>query len=287
MAVSKEWNLIRSWLRKTYNKEVHEYFKDLPPEVDPDNSSGRSTTKAVCLIGAKDSQGIAAIKRENFEWLKRRVAQEMPWHPFIALPDASAEGHPQIQLWFYERYQDAKRERRKQTNTQISFRIRNNDWSSLAEAEAMARKIRDAFARPIYHIDRGEEKITYNDKLKGYQFTLYVIGKTEAKRILTDVFQLIGDTPNWDKLTRNESEKDFKASTTVRVVGEPVKTQNKRPITKVYFRYAIAKVPPSMADIPLIDTGDFYWNALLKAPNPYFQPQPRTDTNHASPLPLV
>ncbi|MFM2380568.1 MAG: hypothetical protein RLZZ143_3151 [Cyanobacteriota bacterium] len=37
MAVSSEWQFLKSFLRKTYNKEVNEYFRDLDPSEIPEN----------------------------------------------------------------------------------------------------------------------------------------------------------------------------------------------------------------------------------------------------------
>jgi hypothetical protein len=287
MAVSKQWQLIRSWLRKTHNKEVHEYFKDLPADLDPDNSSGRSTTKAVCLIGANDSQGIAAQKQENFRRLKEMVGlgAYTPSHDYERLPGLAFSGIPQVQLWFLEKYSVAKANGRAKRPHEalVSFRI-NSDWSSDAPAKAMALKIRDRFARPIFKIESGELKVTYLDKNKGYDFRMLVDTKEEGKRIIEAVLDLNGHIPEWKLLKTHKSEDESFGVETVRVVGETFRMSSIRPRTEVYFRYAIAKVPPSTKEIPLVDTSLRYPMAYQKESNPFLGRESRVGEIHANKL---
>lgn len=290
MPVSKQWTMIRSWLRKTYNKEVHEYFKDLPSELDPGNSSGRSTTKAVCLIGANDSQGIAAQKQENFRALKERVGLGgcAPSHDYQRLPGIAFSGIPQIQLWFLEKYATAKINGRSKNPTEalVSFRI-NDDWKFEAPAKAIALKIRDKFARPIFKIESGELKCTYLDKQKGYDFRLLVLNKDEAKRIIEATLDLNGHTPQWKLLKIHSSEENSTTPERIRVVGEVITINPVRPKTNLYFRYAIAKVPPRIDEIPLVDTSWRYPQAYYLEDNPYLGRDSRVGEVQARKLPIA
>lgn len=278
--------MIRSWLRKTHNKEVHEFFKDLPADLDPDNTSGRSTTKAVCLIGAGDSQGIAEIKMRNFETLKKKVGMDyQPVHDYELLPDITVEGKPQVQLWFWEKYSVAKRNNRQQARARVSFRIMDENWST-ADANAMALKIRDKFAKPIYSFEKGQLSLQYLNKKKAHNFRLTVDDKAEAKRVIEDVLDLLGETPNWDYLVKAESEKNFNESKTTRVLGKTVKVSPQRPKTIVYFKYAVAKVPPLLTDFALVDTSGSYVNALYHESNPYLASEPQVRGPYSRQIPL-
>jgi hypothetical protein len=264
MSVSKQWPLIRSWLRRTYNKEVLEFFRDLPADVDPDNSTGRSTTKAVCLIGANDSQGIAETKRQNFRELKEKAGLLLQQnHEFMSLPGDTIEGFPQIQLWFEEKYSTAKLNRRQVIKARVGFRVMEEDWS-LAEATNLARKIHQSFATPIFRFERGKYKWSYRDKKKGYEFILCTPTEAEAKRVITATMALKDDTPDWKKLTQSKRVEERTTTETVRVLGKPVKLAPDRVETTVAFRYAIAKIPPLTTDYPLVDTSLRYWNALYR-----------------------
>lgn len=288
MAVSKQWQLIRSWLRKTYNREVYEYFKDLPPDLDPDNTSGRSTTFAVCLIGANDSQGIAAQKQENFKRLKGRagINDYVPAHDYERLPGLSFRGIPQIQLWFKEKYSVAKANGRARhpAEARVSFRLPRDSWSAEAPAKEMALRIRDKFAKPIYQIEAGETKYTYLDKDKGYDFRLLTANKAEAKRVIESVMDLNSHNPNWKLLKTHGSEEEAFSATPeiVRVVGEQIKVLTERPKTTLYFSYSVAKVPPRIKEIYLVDTSRFYRRAYHQEPNPYLGRESRVGELHSS-----
>ncbi len=289
MAPSRQWQLIRSWLRRTYNKEVHEFFKDIPADLDLDLdiSTGRSATKAVCLIGANDSQGLASIKRENFRELKERAGlRPLPVHPFVALPEETVEIYPQVQLWFYERQGSAKSHNRRPLTVQISFRIKDENWKP-ADAKPLALKIKDAFAKPIYNFQTGPIKVNYKDRKKGYRFCLPMPSLEAGKNVLQDIFQLMGDTPDWKNLGKSEYEENYPANgETVYVYGKNIKKHSNRSGIRVYFRYAIAKVPNLLEDIPLVDTSQTYLNAFYHEANPYLVRETSPRKAHAKQLKL-
>lgn len=271
MAVSRQWQLIRSWLRQTHNKEVHEYFKN--NDDNPDNLTGRNTTKAVCLIGAQDSQGIAQMKMQNFERLKQRHGYYDSPHDFVYLDSPSAEGFPQVQLFFWEKYSSAKARGFDQKRVRIAFRVDKENWSE-AEMRTMASRIKAKFATPIISFDLGEKTQVYFDKRKKIQFKVPVGTKEEAIRLLDPVFELMGKTPNWDNL--GESKRPFHSTTeTVRVVGETITRGPRRPSINCYFKNSIAKVYPYPDDFVLVDTTRTYWNAFEYAPNPYLGSESR------------
>lgn len=265
MAVSRQWQMIRSWLRQTHNKEVHEYFKNNDDELD--NSTGRNTTKAVCLIGAQDSQGLAQLKMENFERLKRRAGYYDNPHDFVFLDSPSAQGFPQVQLFFWEKYASAKARGFQQKKVRLAFRIDKENWSE-AELRQMASQVKAKFATPVVSLNLDEKTQVYFDKKKKIQFKVPVATKEEAIRLLDPVFELMGKTPNWDNL--GESKRPFHSSVeTVRVVGETITSGPRRPSVTCYFKYAIAKVYPYPGDFVLVDTTDTYFNAFEHVPNPY------------------
>ena len=292
MAVSNTWAMMRSWLRRTYNKEVYEYFKDLPPEIDPDNKTGRSTTFAVCLIGSNDSQGIAAQKQENFRRLKEKAGliDYLPAHDYERLPGLSFRGIPQIQLWFREKYSVAKANNRAKNpaEARIGFRLVNADWASEAPAKAMALKIRDKFAKPIYQIEAGELKVTYYDNSKGYDFRLLVQNVEESKQVIESVMDLNGHSPNWKLLKIHTSDAGAFSETPqkVRVLGQTITILTERPKTTLYFSYSIAKVPPQIKEVYLVDTSRRYHKAYYQEPNAFLGRQERGNETRNRVMPL-
>jgi hypothetical protein len=285
MAVSKQWAMIRSWLRKTHNKEVYEFFKDLPNDLDPDNSSGRSTTKAVCLIGAGDSQGIAEIKMRNFEALKKKVGLDyVPVHDFELLPDTTVQGKPQIQLWFQEKLSHAKAHNRRQKWARVSLRL-DEKWHSDTSSHSMALKIKNKFANPIFSLEKGKYTYTYKDSMINQRFLVNVSNESEARRIIENALDLINENPKWNLLRRgNYVEEPVRE--TERILGETVSVSSPIVETTLYFKYAIAKIWPLPQDIPLVDTTGTYYNAVYHEDNPFLNEPRQPVTSKASPLPL-
>lgn len=290
MTASRQWQLIRSWLRRTYNKEVHEFFKDIPADLDLDLdlNTGRSATKAVCLIGANDSQGIAEIKRGIFRDLKERAGLYAQYsHPFIALPEETVQIYPQVQLWFYERPRTAKLHNRKPLSVQISFRVKDDTWTP-ANAKALALKIKDSFAKPVFHFMTGEFKFTYTNRAKGQRFCLPMPTREAAKDVLQKVFALMNETPNWECLRKSEGEENYPDSgKTIQVFGKTVKRHSNRCGVEVYFRYAIGKVPDLPNDVALVDTSQTYLNAYYHEANPYLVRENSPRKPKADNLPLM
>lgn len=292
MTASRQWQLIRNWLRRTYNKEVHEFFKDIPADLDLDFdvNTGRSATKAVCLIGANDSQSIAEIKRGIFRDLKERAGLITQFnHPFVALPDVTVQDYPQVQLWFYERPRSAKIHDRLKNplRVQISFRVRDDNWTP-SNAKALALRIKDSLAKPIFHFMTGEFKFTYANRAKGQRFCLPMPSREAAKEVLEKVFALMNETPNWDNLAKSESGQEFPSSgKTVQVFGKTVKRHSNRSGVEVYFRYAIAKIPDLPNDVPLVDTSQTYLNAYYHEANPYLVRENSPRQPKADNLPLL
>lgn len=269
MAVSRQWPMIRSWLRQTHNKEVHEYFKNNDEELD--NSTGRSTTKAVCLIGAQDSQGIAQLKMENFERLKRRAGYYDTPHDFLFLDSPCVEGWPEVHLVFWEKYSSAKARGYDQKRIKISFRIFKETWLE-ADLKQMARDIKAKFATPIFSFDLGEKTQVYFDSKAKIQFKIPVNTREEGIRILDPVFELMDKKPNWDYLGEASRPMNSKPET-ARVLGKTIRSGPKRPKVTCYFNYAFAKHYPDPNDYYLVDTTRRYWNAYEHVPNPYLGSQ--------------
>jgi hypothetical protein len=264
MPANKQWPVIRQWLIKYYNKQVNDYFKNLPKSDDKDSFLGKNSTKAVCLIESTDSQSLADIKRQNFRdvqsWLG--AVDSSPIHSYISLPGESVEGEPQVQLWFREKNSEARRNGRERhpVRARVSFRIKEDTWTPV-DAQAMARKIASKFAKPIFSFAKGEKICTYFDKKKGFWFQLFVLNKDEAKNVIEAVLDLQNQRPNWNLLKMTESEHILVKKTTT-VMGTSV-VEDPRPKTTVYFAYALAKVPPLPDDVPLVDTIGIYWNPLI------------------------
>jgi hypothetical protein len=267
MAVSKQWTLIRSWLRRTYNKEVHEFFRDLPEDIDPDNGTGRSTSKAVCLIGANDSQGIVEAKRRNFDDLKERAGLKLALnHEWVSLPGDSKKNKPQVQLWFHQKSTEAIKSGLKDPKkVRISFRVMQ-DWTLQTNARLLAREIRNTLTRPsLFHFSTGRFVAYYKDITLGYEFKMEVTSEAEGKRVIEKIMSIQNHSPTWRLLSMSEKPDLQTTPEYETVLGRRVEIKPSRQQHEVYFRYSVAKVEPLKTDFPLVDVSGKYPNALYRA----------------------
>lgn len=261
MAPSKEWTFVRSWLRRVYNKRVHEYFKDLAQDEDPDITTGRSASKAACLIGANDSQNIALIKMNNFNFL----VQTRDVVPMYAIPCSdyhdTVEFKPQVTLVFFERELDAVNNDRDPLSGEISFRVMNETGESLSQTEVdrLAREIKNSFGLPTpYRYKKGPIKMSYIDQSMGYRFILFLDDRNDAKEIITKVMALRGNTPNWKKLKHSNYEEEPDATPErLRILGKTYKKPTRGKRTYVYFRRAELKIWGLPEDIMLVNSASY------------------------------
>jgi hypothetical protein len=265
MAITKSWSFLRSWLRRTYNKKVHEYFKDLDPNIDPDNSTGRSASKAACLIGANDSQSTASLKMQIFEQFLENDGEIFYSIPASELWEYSVEGEPQIMLNFREQTDDAKRNNRYPIRGRVSIRISEDDISSDSGIKNWARKVRDEFARPPFYYQKGKIKFTYIDKKKGYLFILAADEENEIRDVIRKTMSLKGETPDWNRLRESKSKQNFSERKTKRVGGETIVMPKLRQEGRVYFSNAQLNVTGLARNKVLVDTTGRFKEALYYA----------------------
>ncbi len=102
MAISRSWQNLKDFLRKTYNREVNEWFRDEPDPI-PDNSTSRKQAKRACLITSRDSQNMALLKSLTFRYVVQRVhlVPDVFGTP-VGNFDATRKHKPQVFLEFLE-----------------------------------------------------------------------------------------------------------------------------------------------------------------------------------------
>jgi hypothetical protein len=265
MTISKQWAFVRSWLRRTFNKKVHEYFKDLDPNQDPDNSTGRSATKAACLIGANDSQSLASLKIQIFQQFTENDGEIFYAIPASELWEFSVEGDPQIILSFREQTDDARKNDRYPIRGRVSIRISESDVSSEVDIRNWAAKIRNEFARPLFHYQKGKIKFTYKDKKNGYYLIIATNTEDEAKDVIRKTLGLKSDTPDWNRLYESRSKRNFSERQTKKIGGDTIVMPKLRPEGRVYFSHAQLNVPGEAKNRVLVDTSGRFKEALLYA----------------------
>lgn len=248
--------LFQNFCRRYVNRLVREHFSD----IDNDDASTlsldvpRQAIKRICLHDDNDPI-ILTIGRLLIWWVEARGL----FDEFIyGIPSTDFEithtYYPQVKLHFREDKYDAATNNRRPARSEVSFRWRENDYST-TNINSLANKILNDFARPVFYYRRGRELWSYADKQLGYYFQITANDEANAKKIIEQVHRVQDDVePNWTKYLRDHRDKkDYNAIETVRVMGETKRKPKKRPIATVYFAYAELFIPGTTQPIILVD----------------------------------
>jgi len=208
MAVSRNWSNQRSFLRKTYNREVNEWFRDVEDAV-PDNASSRKQAKRACLILPKETQNMALIKMLTFRYeCQRTHLRPAIYGTPIGSFDKQRKHKPQIVLEFREDDLDVEAGF-SPLDGRISYRLMNESSETITKTEltTIANRIKTQFGGTTPYIwKKGKDLASYVDKNNGYQFQLLVRSKEDAKNLIEKVLATNGDTPNFKYLSYKESD---------------------------------------------------------------------------------
>ena len=269
MAVSRNWANLRDFLRKSYNREVNEWFRDVADEF-PSNSTARQNSKRACLILPTESQNSALLKTLTFRFVVQRA--HLRPHVYgtpIGSDQAIRKHKPQITLFFKEDLEDVA-EGYSPIEGQISYRLMNETSETISKVEltAIANRIKAQFdLSGGYLWKKGKDLASYVDKAKGYQFQLLVRSKTEAKDLITSVLATNNDVPNWKYLSYKESDDPTNAypiiPSPMTILGKIGKEPRIRPIATTRFQYSYCSIWGRSEPVILYDRSLTFYNPLV------------------------
>lgn len=172
------------------------------------------------------------------------------------------KAYPKITLHFEQNKKDVTSEYPSPIHAQVSFRwlkytlekIRN-DEKALRD---MALNIKAKFVKPLFYFDKGKHIGMYNSPLQGFNWVWSEFkDEANAKKVFEQVLDLQKKAPNWECLNMSSSVLPGKAypdrPDKVLVLGEQIREHRKRPLGRVYFRYAFVTLPPKRKPIYLLD----------------------------------
>jgi hypothetical protein len=271
MAVSRNWAHLRDFLRKTYNREVNEWFKDIADEF-PDNSTSRKGAKRACLILPTESQNMAIAKMQVF----RLVVQRTHLRPDVyALPieerDEIRKYKPQVILWFKEDAEDVD-DGYPPVEGRIAYRLVNETSETITKTEltSIANRIKSQFGGATGYVWRkGKDMASYKDISNGYDFQILCRAKSDAKELITKVLATNNDVPDWKYLQYKESDEPSQAYPTLPsnqiILGNVIREPRRRPIASVRFQYSYCLIWGRKEAVRLYDRTYSYLNALVAA----------------------
>lgn len=269
MPVSRNWRNLRDFLRKSYNREVNEWFRDIEDPL-PDNSTSRKNAKRACLILPTESQNMALLKALTFRFVVQRVhlRPDVFGQP-VGNVESSRKYRPQIVLEFLEDEFDVEGGYQR-VDGRISYRLMDEVSETISRTEliSIANRIKAEFGTGNGFIWRkGKDMASYIDRQNGYQLQLLVRNNTDAKQLITKVLETNNDTPNWKYLYYKEADNPTETypiiPETRTILNQRYRQPRQRPIADVRFQYAYCKLSGKPNPIILFDRSFRYLNSLV------------------------
>lgn len=266
MAIKKAWAFQRSVIRKVYNREMWDWFKDIPADALPDNLTSRTAARSACVIGANDSIQVVMLKIQLFERIKQSITllPKVTGEVYSDI-DEIFEHRPTITLYFLQDL-DAVPDGMRAVPGRISFKLVNetSDTITTVKLKEIAREIKAQFALGNGHIwKKGKEKVTYLDKKDGLDLRILCLNKTEGIELVQKVCNVVDRAYDPDKLQHLDPNKASITNPigTDLILGQRVKKRRWRPVANVRFLYATAKISGLENAIPLVDRSKQYFQA--------------------------
>ncbi len=266
MPVSKNWANLKSFLRKTYNREVNEWFRDEPENV-PDNSTPRKQSKRACLILPKETQNTALIKTLTFRYVVQQVHLRpevfgTPVEPY----QEKVAFRPHVHLYFRQDASAVANGRRAMEG-EISFRLIDETSETMTEAKAKALALdikRELATGNGYIWKKGKYSIVCQDPENGLNLKIYALNELEGIEVVQKLYDIIGKPYDETKVRIVEPKRDSETNPSGNnlVYGKLRRKKRWRPIGNVRFQYAVLTVHGMPHRIILVDRTKRYLNAL-------------------------
>lgn len=168
---------------------------------------------------------------------------------------------PHVTLYFEQDIKDITPGYSRVTG-EISFRLMKEESTTLTEAKlkTLAQKIKSKFGGSTPFVwSKGKEYWTYTDPKRGYKLQLLCPSQEEAMRVIEQVLDIQGHSPEWEKLKINANVKAATAypntSDKAVILGKTRRLPRRRPLAKVKFRYAHILIWGITQPIELVSEG--------------------------------
>jgi hypothetical protein len=259
---------------KTQNRIVRTEFNDLGDDSwERDVSTPRGSLRVACTHLEADSVDMTQIRNWLFYVILRKCKD---FHPAIfGIPSIDFQEKmiyfPQIQLYFEERYTEIETGY-DILRSQVSFRLIGETSQSftVSEATTIANKIKTLFnpGSVAFNFKRGKYLANYVDQENGYYFQIYAFDEFNAKKVIEQVLDIKGKTPDWKLLNTHTSAEPTQSYPTVpptkTVLGKARKQPRKRPVGVVRFVYAVAHLYGMPEPLVLYDPDKRYATSLVR-----------------------
>jgi hypothetical protein len=258
----------------TQNKIVRAEFNDVGDDSwQRDISTARASLRTACTHLEADSIDMTQLRNWLFYVILRKCKD---FHPAIfGIPSIDFQEKmiyfPQVQLYFEEKYSEAD-PNYDILRTQVSIRLvgETSQTFTVTEATALASKIKTLFnpGNVAFNFKRGKYLASYIDQVKGHHFQIYAFDETNAKKVIEQVLDIRGQTPDWKLLNLKANAEPTQSyptiPTTKNILGKARKQPRKRPVGVVRFVYAVVHLYGMNTPLVLYNPDKRYTSSLVK-----------------------
>lgn len=173
---------------------------------------------------------------------------------------------PQVELHFLQdsdfvpgQQSDVPKGQRRKRG-EIKFRVMDEDTETITKSNAkvIANKVKAIFiANGGFIWQKGRVMCAYTDHERGYGLQLRCKSESEGRRVVQQVLQVQGHSPDWTRFTVTENADPLArypvSPGTQVIMGETVWKPQYRPVVDVRFQYAVMHVHGLPYPVPLCD----------------------------------
>lgn len=275
MAIPAEFSEVehlQSLIRRYLNKQIRDEFQDLGgDDWEPDVTTTRGSMRYGLTHKDDDPMQVTLARMFLYYFTYGKAAALQT--PIYGMPVLTFHElfkfHPQVRLYFYEDHSLVE-DGFKSVEAEITFRLMGEKNSTItpAKAQILANKIKALFTSNNGFVwKKGREKWSYYDDENGYRLQLLAWNEAEAKKVIEQILDIQGHTPNWEAhLTIAKKQRTFPTIPgTHFLFGKTRRKTRDRPVAFVRFRYAELKIHGLFNDVTLVDMTGQRRKALIKA----------------------
>ncbi|MBE9065132.1 hypothetical protein IQ260_00500 [Leptolyngbya cf. ectocarpi LEGE 11479] len=265
---------LQDTIRRTFSREVREWFRDIDLDGDLDIATPRSSLALACEHRDDDSFNMTIGRILLFETLRGRFADRLVNASSGAgsttyRTDVRRRTRPKISLYFIEDANDVETGYAPVDGT-ISFRLMDHTPSSITPviAQTYAQRIKSNFDIGGGFVwKKGKNMYSYSDWPNGYQLQLLCRTDTEARRIVDAVLDVQSHVPDWSYFNEKINAEPASAFPIIpdidRAYGEQRRQPRRRPVADVRFQYATLEVLGVANPVVLVDRSGVLPTALV------------------------
>lgn len=263
-----EWEHLQDLIRLQHNKSVQAYFKN---QLDDDVTTPKASLKHGCTIKDTDTAVMTLLRLWLFEVTVGHAAALQ--RPVYGMPvqefQSDRKFKPQVKLYFLEPYisNESPRDTLARTEGEITFRLMNESSETIgrADAERLARRVRQVFATPAFVWEKGWYKTTYLDEQRGYDLRLLVKSRAEGERVVRQVLEVQEHPFDRDYFQFVEHDRSYPQNPgTHRVYGRTVPKPARRRRVDVRFKYSQLFIWGMPNPINLVATADSKLKSVIE-----------------------